>query len=438
MALYRSFTGDVIEGLQVVAAGTPNMTVLVQPGTARIGTGTTPTNYGYFTAVDTTLPGEVVTITTANGSNPRIDVIVGYVDKAVTPSSVTPNNTNNMFKLVAVAGTPAASPVAPNGAAIQSAVGASNPYIILANVLVGTAVTSITNANITDLRTLMYPNAPGGLKDVGGISLQSVRQDTINDHFASGCLWTGDAYGSTRNASCTAGVVYIAGKRLTVAAVTARSFTASKDVYCDLKDNGDGTAIWVYFDNTTNAASPSFATTGGSLRGAIIVVGATNIASVGSINQGETNKTVPSISSSVVTVSDSIGNLIHPRLNQSLIGYRQNGAVTAVTVAQVDMTGASVTVKTQPGAVYRVSIPQYRIQNTTGAACELYPQFFMDATGGLVATGDYVVNVSSTGSSMSDYFTATSTSHTFKLRASSPGGGVNLVFSFGGIAVERV
>ena len=135
----------------------------------------------------------------------------------------------------------------------------------------------------------------------------------IFDHIASGCVWSGDAYASTRNASCTSGVVYLSGKRLTVAAVTARSFTASKDVYCDLKDNGDGTAVWVYYDNTTNAASPSFATTGGTLRGAIVVVGASNIAAATSIGQGGFANTAPVIASQVLRGFDSIGNTIYPK-----------------------------------------------------------------------------------------------------------------------------
>lgn len=128
------------------------MTVNVADGSARVSTGTYPTSYGYFVAVDTT-NGESVTITTADPVNPRIDVIVGYVDVAVTASSVTPNNPNNMLKLAAVAGTPAGSPAVPNNAAIQSAIGAANPYVILANVAVGATVTTILNANITDKRT---------------------------------------------------------------------------------------------------------------------------------------------------------------------------------------------------------------------------------------------------------------------------------------------
>lgn len=142
--------------MAVVANGTPNMTTIVSPGSCRISTGTYPSSYGYFAAIDTTTgtpAGESVTHATANGSNPRIDTVVAYVDTTMTPST-SPVNNPGMLKLMAVAGTPNASPSAPSGATIQAAVGAANPYIKLANVLVGTSVTTITNANITDTRTL--------------------------------------------------------------------------------------------------------------------------------------------------------------------------------------------------------------------------------------------------------------------------------------------
>ena len=176
-------------------------------------------------------------------------------------------------------------------------------------------------------------------RNTAGANIETWRSEDVFDHIASGCVWSGDAYGSTRNASCTSGVVYIAGKRLTVAAVTARSFTASKDVYCDLKDNGDGTAVWVYYDNTTNAASPSFATTGGTVRGAIIVVGASSIAAATSVNQGQEDRVLPIASSVPYQVTDSLGNLICPREPaRKLLGQRRltsgiSGITTAATLA---------------------------------------------------------------------------------------------------------
>ena len=157
LALNRLLSsGDVIEGMAVVASTSPDMNVHVSGGSARITTGTYPSSYGYFVGIDTTSgspAGEVVAITTAPSSNSRIDTIVAYVDLSVTASSATPNNPNNMLKLAAVAGTVSASPTAPSNSAIQSAIGASNPFIKLANVAVGTSVTSINNGNITDLRS---------------------------------------------------------------------------------------------------------------------------------------------------------------------------------------------------------------------------------------------------------------------------------------------
>ncbi len=142
--------GEVVDGFNVTAPGS-TMTVTVNPGTAKIPYGTAPAVYGFLVAVDTS-GGESLTVTTANGANPRKDLVVAYVDLAVTPSTATANNPNNMLKLAVVAGTPGASPSVPNTAAIQSAIGASNPYIIVGEILVGTGVTQITNNNITDRR----------------------------------------------------------------------------------------------------------------------------------------------------------------------------------------------------------------------------------------------------------------------------------------------
>jgi hypothetical protein len=154
-ALGRLLTGDVIEGFQVVPNGTPNMTVLVNPGSGRITTGTYPSSYSYFVSHDT-VGGESVTIATAAAS-PRIDYIVGYVDKSVTPSplSANVNNTNGVFKFASVAGTPAGSPLVPTVGQIQTAIGAANPYIILAQVAVGASVTTITTPNLSDMRSMI-------------------------------------------------------------------------------------------------------------------------------------------------------------------------------------------------------------------------------------------------------------------------------------------
>lgn len=185
------------------------------------------------------------------------------------------------------------------------------------------------------------------------------------DHVNSGCVWTADAAGSTRLASCTAGVVYIAGKRLTVAAVNNRTFTASKDVYCDLNDNGDGTAVWVYYDNTTNAASPTLATTGGDLRGAIIVVGASSIAAASSINQGQEDRAVPIASSCAYQVTDSIGNLICPRDPRRVtLGLCQTVNFSTAATSFTYMTGSSRAIKVPVGRKIKVSVSGIQAYNS--------------------------------------------------------------------------
>lgn len=160
--------------------------------------------------------------------------------------------------------------------------------------------------------------------------------ETMFDFMASGLVWSGDAYASTRLASMTAGVCYINGRRITISAVTGRTFTASKDTYIDILDNGDGTGTLVYTEVTTNAASPALASN--SIRIGIIVTGATTIAAVGSVNQGQQDKVLPIASSVAYSVTDSLGNLICPRdPNRRTLGYRQiiaNATVTA-SVAQI-------------------------------------------------------------------------------------------------------
>ena len=161
-------------------------------------------------------------------------------------------------------------------------------------------------------------------KGTGSVRINGTDILQGQDYFVSGCAWTADAPGSTRVASMSSGVVCIGGNFLTVAAVTSRTFTASKDVYVDFKDNGDGTAVPVYYDNTTNAASPSFATTTGTVRNAIIVVGASSIASDASINQGLPASTVPTTCNVGGAGIDSLGNKIYRRDPWAPLIFSQN------------------------------------------------------------------------------------------------------------------
>lgn len=185
------------------------------------------------------------------------------------------------------------------------------------------------------------------LKDTG-IALSTYRnEDAVNYTVANTGVWSGDAYASTRNASMTAWTGYINGQRGTISAVTAHSFTASKDTYVDVL-NTVGVFTLVYTEVTNNAASPALASN--SIRIAIIVTGASNIADVGSVNQGQPSKVLPIASSVPYSVSDSLGNRIY-QLNPSagLVAYRQGGA-----------HGGQASIYTIPEIVVPVIVPAGR------------------------------------------------------------------------------
>lgn len=76
--------------------------------------------------------------------------------------------------------------------------------------------------------------------------------ETIGDHVASGCIWTDD---TGLNADMSAGVVYINGIRLEVDAVSDHTFTASRDTYIDIGDNG----TLDYNEESNGAAAPAIA-----------------------------------------------------------------------------------------------------------------------------------------------------------------------------------
>lgn len=189
------------------------------------------------------------------------------------------------------------------------------------------------------------------------------------DFVASGGVWSGDSYASTLNASMTAMVCYINGRRISIAAVTARAFTASKDVYIDVLDNADGTGTLVYTEVTNNAASPALAAN--SLRIGIIVTGASAIASVASINQGQETKLLPIASSTPYAVTDSLGNLICPRdPNRKTLGYKQNIA------GNQDTSGSTNTQIT--GLICPTILPTLRKVKVTLFVPYVFPQTAFD------------------------------------------------------------
>ena len=117
--------------------GTPNMSVNISSGWAAV-VGTTQTNMGVYMAYNDASTN--VTITAANASNPRIDLVCVTIADSYYAGAV-----NNVTFNV-VAGTPAASPSVPATPANSLALG---------QIAVGAGVTSILTANITNYNTLV-------------------------------------------------------------------------------------------------------------------------------------------------------------------------------------------------------------------------------------------------------------------------------------------
>lgn len=136
-------TGIIKSDSMLVHQNTPTgLSVVVDSGWAAI-VGTTQANMGtYVTYNDASV---VLSITSADPTNPRIDRVCATVNDAYYTGAL-----NNVV-LQVVAGTPAGSPVAPTLPANS---------ISLATVAVGAGATTITNANITDTRVLVTTNIP--------------------------------------------------------------------------------------------------------------------------------------------------------------------------------------------------------------------------------------------------------------------------------------
>lgn len=154
----KGVIGQVLSGLNVTQRGAgANMSVDVAIGDAIIqrSDGT----YGHPAWNDAVYNR---TIAAADGSNPRRDIVVMYIDYGQTPSTGVANNTNGVVKIISVPGTAAGSPVDPSNATIQSAVGSGNPYVKLARVRVAAGATSISNSVIDDLRLMATFTQQGG------------------------------------------------------------------------------------------------------------------------------------------------------------------------------------------------------------------------------------------------------------------------------------
>lgn len=136
-------TGIINSSSLAVTQNSPvGMSVIIAGGWAAI-VGTTQANMGTYVGYNDA--PTVVAITTANPTNPRIDLICMTVQDAYYTGA----QNNVIFQVVA--GTPAGSPVVPSTPANS---------IALAEVAVAAGALSITTGNITDRRVLVTTNIP--------------------------------------------------------------------------------------------------------------------------------------------------------------------------------------------------------------------------------------------------------------------------------------
>jgi len=199
------------------------------------------------------------------------------------------------------------------------------------------------------LNSVITANAASVTTDVA-----SRMNETTFAHVASGLVWAGLGYGSSLSASMTSGVVYQAGQRLALAAIGTRPFTASRDTYIDVL-NTAGVGSLVFTEVVNNAASPALASN--SIRIGIIVTGATNILNVGSVNQGEEAKVLPSFAAIAMSVTDSLGNLICPRdPTRKVLGYKQVTAAQGGISGPTDITGLAATINVPFGRKIKISL----------------------------------------------------------------------------------
>lgn len=153
---------------RVHQAASPNMTVVVEPGTACIP-GTEAGSQGNYWAYNDA--AVTLSITAAHATLPRIDIVVVNVRDTFYSGSF------NDSQLQVITGTPASSPVAP---------AAPNNAIIICQVAVGAAVTSIVDANITDSR--FYLAGVGGVINIRTLSAAPSASEMTEGQL----LWTMD------------------------------------------------------------------------------------------------------------------------------------------------------------------------------------------------------------------------------------------------------
>lgn len=292
---------------------------------------------------------------------------------------------------------PIINPTLPNDGEDIDAVDISGPILAILSVLNGNI--DEDNLNLGSftwaiMGTITNAIPVDAMVDAGNIRIS--RDETMADHVASGLVITADAAGSTLLYSMTAGVVYINGRRLTIAADLNRAATASRDTYIDVTDNLDGTAS-VSRNAVTNNNTPH-TLAANSIRIGIVVSGAGSIAAAASINQGESDRALPIISSVAMSVSDSLGNLICNRNpHPVLIGYKERATSQTPVTTNVAATGLVATINNPvAGRKLRIRFFQPTVSSGVGGIAPTLSLYDGTIAGTLLAQSSLYMGTSGT------------------------------------------
>jgi hypothetical protein len=232
--------------LAVTAQGTPNMTVNVASGWAAI-VGTTQANMGTYVGYNDATT--VLTVTTANATNPRIDLVCMTVNDAYYSGS-----TNNVV-LQLIAGTPAASPVAPTLPANS---------ISLATIAVAANATAINSANITDTRVQTTTSLPVvTATGVATLTNKTLTSPTFNGAAAEAIYYSGSGFAGYTFYVTTNGAVQFANGSATANGALNITSTSGQTLAALMATNTSIT-ITLIINNGATAYYPTSVTIDGS------------------------------------------------------------------------------------------------------------------------------------------------------------------------------
>jgi hypothetical protein len=214
--------------MRVTPQGSPDMTVNVDSGHCSIVSSYSlgGVYVGYNDAA------VILTITAADGSNPRIDLIVATVNDQAYAGV-----TNNITFQV-ITGTPAGSPTVPS---------TPTNSIALAQIAVAAGATSVTSGNITDVRV-------PAISDIVQNPIQSIRL-TANGSAAS----SGAVFGATVRPTMVAGRNYLIDIVLPFTKTTTGTVTWQL-----VTSLGSNTKIACQFSDSVNQSVSVYTTVAGT------------------------------------------------------------------------------------------------------------------------------------------------------------------------------